>query len=320
MQIQSIDNKSSVRFKSRNNLEKASAFVNMDDNQLKDLAYVMSYDKDSKKKTQKSLISMFYALPIIDMVTSGILVRKSPFGRRIIGKLINRSTKGNLPLNSEGIIEGLRTANLKNRVKAAGSTAGSWALWLSVIGVYNSIKKSMTSKSPDSKKFQQNNPIASFALDLGIIFAGTALVEKGLRKIMGHFPNAKKEFAIKTNKILGRLNKTHLNNDILPKLLEGTAKLSEKAPLAAKVGRFAIANSVWIAFGLGLLKLGHHQNHDQKKVEKKYKELKNAQFETAKHLNKVLQVERAVLAQNQLQLAAELRHEMNKTAAQQEEA
>lgn len=286
MQIQSIDNKSNVRFKSRNNVDKAAAFVNLDDNQLKELAYVMSYDKDSQKKHKKSLLSSFYAIPIVDTIASGILVSKSSFGRNLIEKLVDK--RG---FDGEQVARALNNASLKTRLKSAGSTAGFWALILGGIGIYDGVKKLAAKKSDSINHFQKDNPISSFVVDMGIILGGCALGAKGLKKLQEHFPSAKKEIAIKTNRVLGKLNRTKFNKDILPKLAEGTATLSSKAPWAVNAGRFALANSVWIMFGLSLLKTSNSQKHERQKVEHNFHKLKSAQLETAKQLNKIMEAE-----------------------------
>lgn len=312
MQIQLLDNnKSIVKFKSNNSVEKASAFVNMDDQQLRQLAYVMSYDKDNEKKKHKSALKMFYAIPIVDTIASGIIVGKSRFARNLINKLTAHAENTKKNLNTEAIYNGLSNPNLKNRLKAAGSTAGSWALWLSVIGIYTAVKDSIVSKSDSSKKFQRNNPISSFILDVGAIFAGYAVTSTGLNKLKGMFPTTEKELSAKTNALLGKANKSSVNREILPKLSEGVLKLEKTAPWLVKSSKFALVNSVWILFGLSLLKSSHHAQRDNERVDKNYRKLKKAQFETSKRLNKALQVEKEILTQNQQALTKELKKQMN---------
>lgn len=329
MKLQSLNTQSNVNFQSKNkNIEGASAFVNMNDDQIKDMAYIMSYEqrRHQKKHNNNSLNSMFYAIPVVDTIASAILVSKSQFAQKHCINLRNHDRLQS-PSDVESLFHNLQNANLKNRMKAAGSTAKGWVLALGVIGVYNLAKKAIVSHSESMQHFQKDNPVASFIVDMGVIIAGFVAGAKGLARLENKFPKTVKEFDTKSNKILSKLNKTKLNTKALPKMIEGFEKFSERMPRVANATRFALRNSVWILFGLGLVQMGRHQNKERKKIEKgfkkdvkrNYKELKKAQFETAKHLSNVLAVEKSVLAQSQPKLANELNNEMDKTAAISEE-
>lgn len=304
MQIQSIE-RNKVNFQSRNNnLEKASAFVNMDDSAIQEVAYQISYDKKNSKKQKNTMLKMFFAIPIVDTLASGILVGKSPLGKNFIAKT---------NLDSETATDILRNASLKNRIKAAGSTAKGWALVLGLIGAYSVVKNAVVSQSDSAQNFERKNPLGSFLLDLGILIAGVFAGSKGISKLKEKFPNAGKEINTKADKMLNKLNKTKFNKSILPTLSEGAAQFAEKMPGLAKATRFTIANSMWIILIGGLAKLGLRTNRNKQRAERTYVELKKAQVETAKHLTNALQVERDILAQDQPQLAKDLHREIEKT-------
>lgn len=298
MQVQSVDN---TRFKSRNSIEKASAFVNMNDSQLRDLAYVMSYDKDNQKKKNKSILSTFYTIPIVDTIASGVLVAKTSH------------------ITKEVAAE-LRTAPLSARAFATANTAANWGFIMLAVGLFNVIKKAINNNSPGLKKFEKENPVQSFVLDTIAIIGGLTAAGVGLwklnNKIINKHPEAVVKAEIDRNRIIEKLDNTKFNKEILPKLVHGVDKLAEKAPRLMKASRYALANSVWILLGAGILKTMHNSKREHENVERNYEKLKEAQLQTAKHLNKVLRVESAVLAQNQALLATELRNQMSKTKAQ----
>lgn len=301
MQLQAVNsNKSDFNFQSKNkNIEGASAFVNMDDSQVKELAYVMSYEQQhhKKKRHHNSLNSLFYAIPVVDTLAAGILALKT-----------SRVTPSQAAE--------LRKVPMSSRLAATGLAAGGWAVALGVIGAYNIVKKAFISNSKSAQHFQKNNPVESFIVDMGVIFAGFIAASKGIGKLIKHFPKAAGEFEAKAVNVLEKADKSSFNNKILPKLAKGAENFAKRMPAAAKASRYVLANSVWILFGLGLLKMGHDQNKErknfEKNVHKNFKEIKKAQLEVAKHLNNVLAVEKNVLAQAQPELANELSNEMGK--------
>ena len=301
MQIQSIDNsKSDVKFKSNNSIEKASTFVNMNDSQLRELASTISYSQNDNKRHKKSLLSTFYAIPIVDTLASAILVDKASVVSKDYAQL-------------------MREEPLSSRVRAATITAGHWGLILLAVGAYNVVKKVIGSQSPGFEKFERDNPIQSFILDAGAIIGGLALGGYGLLKFGNKIGNKNPELGVraqvKIEKFKNLLDKTKFNTEILPKMAKGAAKLAEKAPWVTTAGRFALANSIWILLGASILKSVQNSKKEHAKIEKNYQTLKNAQFETAKHLNNALEVERVILAQNQKKMAQALRNEMSKTKA-----
>lgn len=292
MQIKVVDNQNSkVNFKSQNDAQIASAFVNMNDDQLKDIAYITAVNEKDNKKSKKTIMATFYAMPIVGTIASGILPATL--------------TK------KYGLVR-LQNASLGQRAVSAGRTASSWALILSMVGAYNVVKRAAVDDSKSLKKFDQNHPVLSFLTDIGLILGGLVLAGKGIQKLADKKPAL--FIKLKRKIIQGKqsLDKTKLNKDILPILSEGASRLSEKAPIISKIGRVAIANSVLIVFAVGLYKTIKHSIQENRKIEKNYIDLKNAQLKTAKHLTNSLAVERDILVQEQKDLKKELRHEKHK--------
>lgn len=280
MQVQSIENsRSNVKFSSKDKLQKASAFVNMSDDQIKDLAYISSYKENSKinKKNKKIMTTTLLALPVAAAVSRGAFTRGS-LGRKAL---------------------------------KAGAAGADWGFALVVLGVYNGIKNSIVKKSEGLQNFEKHNPITSLIVDVALFMTALGLGGRGLNKLVGKLRTEHPEKALRADKkilnIAKSINKTKANNQYLPKISEGLAKFSEKMPITSGLAKFALANAVLITFATGLLKTIHNRKESNKKTEKVYRDLKEAQLDTAKALSNTLSVERDVLAQSQKRMAKALR-------------
>jgi len=172
VEIQSVKNiNSDVRFKSKTNSQDGEmvAFVDLNDRQLKNLAYAMSQNNEnSSKKTKKNVSSTFIAMPIVDTIASGVLVEK-------------------FSAVSKEHAELLRKVPLSERTFCAAKTAAFWGVGLGLIGIYNVAKKALTSQSTSAKKFDQEHPVASFLTDIAAITAGFFVAMKGLSKHLNKY-------------------------------------------------------------------------------------------------------------------------------------
>lgn len=267
MQTQAIG-VSNVKFKGISR-EQAEAFVNMDNSQLRYLAEVKSYNKQEEKRNQQSLTKLFYGIPVVSSLAGGILY------------------PGTL---------GAKT------MKAVGQ-AGEWAGVIAAIGAYGLAKNAVVSSSPTLQDFEQRNPVLSLIADVGIISTGYYFGIKGLNKIMDKHPKPFINLFEKMIKTADDIDKTKFAKNNWPKITKWFSEMADKAPWAAKAGKFALINSVFIMLGIALVKGIKHSDDRRKKVENNYKELKKAQFETSKYLVNRLAVERDILAQEQQDLA-----------------
>lgn len=291
MQVKVVENSNqSVKFKANANTQKASAFVNMKDSQLKDLAYISATQGDDHKKRKRSIAATFYAIPVLDTVANGILPTK---------------------ITKEGGISRIKNAALSERMGSAKKTAGGWAMILGTIGVYNAIKKAAVSDSKGYKKFNDNHPVLSFITDVAFILGGMSLATRGLGKVMN-------TSIVKNSKFLENLHgqkevfkayidNSKMNKKIMPIITDAASKLAKEAPITANITKGAIAGSALIAFTVGLIKMIRHSNKENQKIEQNYIALKDAQFKTAKHLTNALSVEKDLLAQEHQDLLKENR-------------
>ena len=270
MQVQSISNtRSDVNFKSASATDKATAFVNMDESQVRLIAYSSGHDKNKEKKNKNSLMKTFYAIPVVDTIATAVLV--------------NKRTN----LTNEAIAE-LRKTKLSTRLRAAAGTAAFWAVSLSAIEIYGLIKKGVASKSPKAKKFDRENPATSVVTDMAAITAGGILGIMGLSKLARKSLEKNPEKTVEAEKTIRKMklliNRSHFNQVTLPKLAQRMAEFAETSPRLAKAGRFALVNSVLILFGLGFLNMVGQAKSEKNRVEGNYLKLKQTQLNVAKHL------------------------------------
>lgn len=307
MQIQSIDN-SNVKFKSRNKLDQVSAFVNMDDAQLLQHAKAEGYDKQKDKKNKKGFTKMLYALPLVDTLASGVVVvRKTNLDKKTL--------------------KYCRKAPLSLRTALMAKTAVIWGVGITAVSLYNLGKKAITANSEKAKKFEQNNPMKSFMIDIGVLMTafmfGTEPLLKAVNKKIAKLreksfnknPEKFVENEIKANKkvlnAVDWLDNTKLNKVFIPKAGKFVKTMTHKAPFLAKTARFAAVNSIWVLLGLGLAKAVDRSKHEHNRVEKNYVNLKMKQLEAAKYLSNAAGVERDILAQSNIQLKSDLKQVMN---------
>lgn len=280
MQVNSLVNsKTDFGHKRKDNISEAVAFVNMDNAQLRNLAYNISYDKEDQRKTQNRLLAAFLAMPVIDIVSRGILAKK----------------EYKTPQN-----ELIRVGNkLSTKARAVGKTAAGWTGCLALLGAYGLIKDGINSHSDSMKDFNQEHPILSFVVDLGVLMAGLAIGKKGFDKLKSKFPETVAKLKKDTHKFFAKLDNTKISKEKMPKMAQRTADFRENHPELSKFGRAFLENSVLVGLGVGVLGSIGVANKEQKRIEKNYKKLKKIQAQTAKQLVNVLEEERTILVQNQ---------------------
>ena len=266
---------SNVNFKSAN-LNMATAFVNMNDRELKMYAQLGSYDKKEQQKQRRSIGKILLAIPFVDSIAGGIL------------------TKSSL---------GVKTAVTLNR-------AAGWGVVIGAVALYNVVKKTMVSKSDTLKTFEQQHPVLSFMGDIGIIMAGFILGAKGLEKLFNKSPekfvNSFKNGINKAKKIVDKIDNSKFNTKILPKMREFNNSIAKKLPWAADVSKTVLKHSVFTMLGVAIVQTIRNAGNHNKKVEKNYKVLKNEQLKTAQSLVSALKDQRDILAKGQMLMANDL--------------
>lgn len=272
MQVQSIRNtNSNINYKSREDIEKASDLVNMSDNQLRQVALKLSYDKkEIKEKTKKTLQTAFWAIPIFDILSNGLLAKNILIteGKEIDAVLIEKATP------------------LSTKAHGALRTAGMWAFVIGIYGAYKAVRKTFApeSEKPKNKHHydKQKNPVASFLIDFAILLGSVSLLSAGIKQIMNGFPEGAGKMKNKYYGMLEKLDNTNLNTKVLPEF----RRFAKSVPALTAISKFALANSFLIIVGIGLYKLFDIGHKQQDKVDATYRQLKKTQKEAKKYLEK----------------------------------
>lgn len=286
MQVQSVQSvKSNIGFKSNENFEKAEAFVNMNDEQLKRLAFRIGYNrKEEKEKNKKTLQRTFWAIPVVDIIANGALAKNALITEdaNVAALFIDKATP------------------LSTKANAAIRTAGTWGLILAVYGIYRAARQSFVQQN--SQDDRQKNPIASLFMDVAVIMGGLVLASMGMKSVMAQNPEKTDKMLEKYNNWLKKFDKSEVNTKVLPEI----ERLAKESPRLAAVGKVALAFSTWIVLGLGLYKVYENSMEQRRKVDRTYRELKTAQTKTAALLTKVLSKKENIV-KKQIKLAKGLK-------------
>lgn len=267
MSVQAITSSNTI-INQQDARDKAQAFVNLDDHQIRTLARASSYDEKEAQHQRRIATGLLWAVPIVDSLSSGILK-----------KVDNHA-------NEFGEVTHSTRATLGSKLGAVGKTAAFWTALAAGIKLYDFTKKAIGEKVPGVKKFEQQNSGLSFLVDLGVIYAGYYFGRLGFEKLKGNPPKFIEPIKKQISKVKELIDNSSLNTKTLPWLSQHTEELKLKMPKTAGVAKFVLKHSIWITLGtmvgLGIAQLVRNSN----KVEKNYKKLKEIQLETAKALDK----------------------------------
>lgn len=282
---------SNLGFQSRKNkttpMDKAIDFVNLDDSQLKQIAYKTSYDKKEHKKQNGNITKMLLAIPVVDTIAKGILTKR-------------------VYVSEGGELLGIAGGSLGDKAFVSSKIAGKWAGGLAAVGAYNLAKHVIVSDSDTVKKFEQNHPVLSFMGDIGVILTGLTLGSIGLDKLNEKYPKPLETFAEKRSAVRKFLDNTKINKEIMPKISDFVAKVDSHAPISMTAGRVALYYSWAFILGATIFKAAQYSVHNQKKVENNYYGLKDQQKNVAKSMVNALGCRAVVLESQNKMLVNEL--------------
>lgn len=282
---------SNLGFQSRKNktspMDQAIDFVNLDDSQLKQIAYQTSYDKKEHKRQNGNITKLLLAIPVVDTVAKGILTKK-------------------VYVSEGGELLGIASGSLGDKAFMSSKIAGKWAGGIAAVGAYNVVKHAIVSDSDTLKDFEQNHPVLSFVGDIGVILTGLTLGSMGLDKLNEKYPKPLEIFAEKRSAVRNFLDNTKINKEIMPKISEFVAKIDSHAPITMMAGRKVLLYSWAFILGAGIFKAAQYAVHNQKKVENSYYGLKDQQKNVAKNMVNILGCRAGILEYQNKMLATEL--------------
>lgn len=250
--------------------ELRSALINMDDNNIRQIAYLKTAQKVNQRKNNRVTNALFYSAPLATGLGVALLNKNGAtklFGNELNG-IAGRMAKG---------------------IKAAAL----WTAGLVAIDLFNKARYKVAEKSPELKKFDQQHPLLSIGTMLAIGFGILTLVSKGAGKLT---TLKAPEFLKKgTEKLAKNINNSKFVISAKDKLI----KLAGKTPSALKeIGETALDWAPTALLFGGLFHSISSANAVSKEFNKNYTNLKDAQLELAKSEVAKLSVENDFLKQD----------------------
>lgn len=238
-------------------------FADMDDQTLKQLAYMKASYSVNDKKHKRISNALYYSIPLAAGLAAAV---KNPVKA----------------LSAKGLVNSSRALRLGNFAASTLSWAGTFAM----IDVIFGGKRQLDKASPAVREFSEKHPIASTIATIGASIGAIFLAGKGISKLVNKMmPKASstlsKTFSTKELRAVAKVS-DKLNNS---KILNWTSAKLAKVPSAIK----NFAKGV-IDYGPILLicsSIAHsfnHQNVKAREVVKGYEELKDAQAQVREKL------------------------------------
>lgn len=239
----------------RGKRDNIDAFINLDDETIRQLAYLKTVESVDDKRHRKLDRGLMNLVPIAAGVVTAVASPKlwSKTGR--IEKLI-----------------------------AFGETAAKWFAAFGIIDLVFAGKNKLDQVSEKSREFANKNPLLSFLATAGLSFAAIAGAKKGFGKLIDKYGvKLVGKFDGKISNALVKAGKKLDGNKALNWISKQTTKLSSKTPSALKnIGKGLLE---WSPLLIGLGAVTHSADHGRIKAQefsKNYTDLKDKQFELSK--------------------------------------
>lgn len=243
--------------------DRIDAFINMDDQSLRQIAYMQTINPKADK---------------------------------------NNRTKTSLLINSIPLAIGLNAAlNSKaGRLGKIGTFAGVAAGWYAGFGIIDLVsatRNKIHEKSEKAREFAQKHPVLSLVNTVAVSLLAIGAAGKGVNKLADKFgPKIINKYGDKIQKSITKLSDKLNNSKVLNKLAQAKDKVSSKIPGGIKeVGKGVLD---WTPVILGVSAIVNSSRHASKKansINDKYIELKDKQIALAQARNRELQIQRDFL-------------------------
>ena len=248
MQISSV---SGPNFRGRR--DNVDAIIGLDDNSIRQVAYLQTASKFDTKKSKRITNALFYSAPIAAGLGAAIL------------------TKGKSTIFSKEV-SGV-AAKVANGLKVGGG----WLASLAAIDLLVFGKKKLAEKSPDVRKFDNEHPFVSMLATLGAGIGALMLVERGAAKLAAK--TAPKFMQKGTEKVAKFLNE----NKLLVGAKNNVNSLMNKTPSALKeFGKSVLSWAPTMLLFGGVFHSWSVANAQNRDFEKNYVNLKTEQSNIAK--------------------------------------
>lgn len=264
MQVSSIGQSFQGR---RDNVD---ALIGLDDNSVRQLAYMKTASKIDHDKNRKVTNALFYSAPLAAGLGTALLTRS-----------------GNTKIFSKEV------AGTAGRMAKGLKVAGYWTAALLAIDLLGVAKNKLAQKSPEVRKFDREHPILSLGMMLAAGIGAIALVGKGagaLAKV-----NAPKFMQKGTEKVAGFLNESK----IMVKAKNGYKNLLAKTPSALKeIGATALDWAPTALLFGGLFHSIASANAENREFAKNYTDIKVKQMRLSQARVRELAVQNDFLMQD----------------------
>ena len=106
------------------------------------------------------------------------------------------------------------------------------------------------------------------------------------------------------------LNNSKIETKLLPKMREMAGEITEKAPLVSKVSNFIVDKAFWIVGIAGLARIVNNSGEQHSNINRNFNVVKAHQSQIAKNLVNTLSLENKILAQENPEMACDLRRSL----------
>ncbi len=247
------------------------AFINLDDNSLRKIAYMQAVDPKADKRSRRKSNLLMNSIP----VAAGVLAAaKTP-------KLITKT--GRL-----------------GKIAQFAETTTKWFLAFGIIDLVAAGRNKIHQKSEKAREFAQKHPILSLATTVGASMLAIGGAYKGFGKVADKvLPKITDKYGDKITKAVVNLGNKLDNSKVLNKMSELTSKVSNKTPEFVKsIGQGLLE---WSPLILGISAISNTSKHAHNKanaINEKYIELKDKQIVLAQAKNRELEIQRDFLLTN----------------------
>lgn len=264
MQVSSIG----PSFKGRR--DNVDALIAMDDNSIRQMAYLKTSAKIDHDKNRKITNALFYNAPLAAGLGTALLTKNGNT------KLFSKELTGTAGRMAKGL-----------------KVAAYWTAGLMAIDLLGASKNKLSQKSPEVRKFDKEHPLLSLGTMLAAGIGAIALVGKGA----GMLAKAKvPKFMQKgTEKTANFLNESR----IMVKAKNGYKNLLAKTPSALKeIGKTALEWAPTALLFGGMFHSIASANSESREFAKNYTELKEKQMNVSRARVRELSMQNDFLMQD----------------------
>lgn len=250
--------------------DNVDALIGMDDNQIRQMAYMKTSAKIDHKRNRKVTNALFYNAPLAAGVATTLLAQNGNT------KIFSKELTGTAGRMAKGL-----------------KVAAYWTAGLLAIDLLGGIKNKLAQKSPEVRRFDSEHPLLSLGTMIAAGIGALALVGKGAGAL-GKL-NAPKFMQKGTARVADFLNESR----IMVKAKNGYKNLLAKTPSALKeIGATALEWAPTALLFGGLFHSIASANAESREFSKNYTEIREKQARISQARVRELTMENDFLMQD----------------------